>query len=307
MIAEKVMVGKKYPLDGLLTLPDAGTSPYPAVVLVQGSGATDMDEKIKKITPFKDIAEGLANLGVASIRYNKRSYTYGKQMVKELGKSLSVKEETIEDAIFAADILRQDDRINPDKIFIVGHSLGGMLTPRIDAEGGNFAGLIIMAGSPRRLEEIMKEQQDDFLKKSKGLMKWIAKKQIKKISAKLDNIQALTDDEAKNIPFAGNTSLYYLKDAGNRTAEDFLNESAKPVLVMHPEKDVQVSFEKDFGKFKEILANRPNATFKLYAGLNHAFVPSLYGDISKVMKEFNVAQNVDKTVIADMADWIKNR
>jgi len=91
MIREEIIIGKKYPLNGLLTLPDTGTGPYPALVLVHGSGSHDMDEKIHKIRPFKDLAEGLAKLGVASIRYDKRSFTYGKQMAKELGNSLSVK------------------------------------------------------------------------------------------------------------------------------------------------------------------------------------------------------------------------
>ena len=304
MIVEKIVVGSKYPLDGLLTIPGAGA--YPAVVLVHGSGSHDMDEKIYKIRPFKDIAEGLAKLGVASIRFNKRSLTYGRKMVKELGAGFSVKEETIEDAVFAADLLRKDARIKPDRIFIAGHSLGGMLAPRIDAEGGNFAGLIIMAGSPRRLEEIMKEQQTEILKKLKFPVKWIAERQIRKYSPKLNNIYSLSDDEAKAIPFAGGTSMYYLKEMGRKTGADYLKDSVKPVLVMHSENDVQVSLENDFGAYKEILANHPKASFKLYSGLNHTFMPSVYNDISKVMKEFKIPQNVNENVISDMALWIKN-
>ena len=306
MITEKITIGYKYPLEGLLTIPSTGTAPYPAVVLVHGSGAHDMDETIYKIRPFKDLAEGLAKLGIASIRYNKRSLTYGKQLAKELGNSLSAKEEVVEDAVYAADFLRQDARIDPNKIFIAGHSLGGCLAPRIDAEGGNFAGLIILAGSPRRLEEIIKEQQDGFLENARGLIKWIAKRQIKKISAKLDNIYNLSDEEAKKIPFAGGTSIYYLKEMGEKPVAAYLKDFHKPILVMHPEKDVQVSLEKDFGKYKELLADHPRATFKLYEGLNHAFMPSVYGSIDKALKEFKVAQHVDQRVISDMADWIKS-
>ena len=92
---------------------------------------------------------------------------------------------------------------------------------------------------------------------------------------------------------------------GKKTVADYLADSIKPILVMHPEKDVQVSLEKDFKKYQEILAKHPNATFKLYPGLNHAFMPSLYGTIDKALKEFKTEQHVDKQVIADMADWIK--
>ena len=304
MITEKITIGNEYPLDGLLTIPDTGKASYPAVVLVQGSGSSDMDEKIGGIRPFKDIAEGLARLGVASIRYNKRSFTYGKQMVKALGNDLTVKEEVIEDAFFSANFLRGDSRIDPDKIFIIGHSLGGMLAPRIDAEGGNFAGIIILAGSPRRLEDIMKDQQNEFLSSSKGIIKWIAKKQIKKLSDKLDKVAVISEDEAKQTPFAGKTSLFYLKEMGAKSPAEYLENSTKPVLVMHGEKDLQVLVDKDFEVYKKILANNPNATFKLYPGLNHCFMPSVYNEIGKLMKEYKLERHVEEYVISDIAEWI---
>ena len=97
MISEKIIVGEntKYPLNGLLTLPEDIIKPVPAVVFVHGSGASNMDEKVGKITPFKDLAEGLATHGVASIRYDKRSYVHGLKMLKE--KNVTVEIETIED------------------------------------------------------------------------------------------------------------------------------------------------------------------------------------------------------------------
>lgn len=306
MISEKILIGNKYPLDGLLTIPETGTAPCPAVVLVHGSGAHDMDEKIYKIKPFQDIAEGLAKLGVASIRYNKRTFSYGKQLVKDFGKSLTVHEEVVEDAVFAADFLRNDPRIHANKIFIAGHSMGGCLAPRIDVDGGNFAGLILLAGSPRRLEEIIIDQGTAQIDALKGLLKWIAKKQVTKIHAKLDDIYSKTDEQAKASPFLGGTSVYYLKDMGQKTVAEYLSESTKPILVMHPEKDVQVSLEKDFKMYQEILAGHPNATFKLYPGLNHAFMPALYGTIDKALKEFKTEQHVTQEVITDMADWIKS-
>ena len=60
MIEEKIVIGEntKYPLKGLLTLPAGATNPVPAVVFVHGSGASNMDEKVGKLTPFKDLAHG---------------------------------------------------------------------------------------------------------------------------------------------------------------------------------------------------------------------------------------------------------
>ena len=116
---------------------------------------------------------------------------------------LSVKEETIEDAILAADFLRKDSRIDSNKIFIIGHSLGGMLAPRIDAEGGNFAGIIIMGGSPRKLEEILMDQNNDVLNSLNKFLKMIARKQIAALSSKFDNIYNLSDEEAKSTTVLG--------------------------------------------------------------------------------------------------------
>ncbi|MCL2365931.1 MAG: alpha/beta fold hydrolase [Oscillospiraceae bacterium] len=304
MVVEKIVIGNEYPLDGLRTIPDKAENKCPAVVLVHGSGAHDMDEKIYGIRPFKDIAEGLAAVGIASVRYNKRSLTYGKKMMKTIGKSLTVREETIEDAVFAANLLRNDPRINPEKIYIIGHSMGGMLAPRIDAEGGNFAGLIILAGSPRKLEQIMKEQQANFMKTAKGPIKWIAGKQIKKYAEKLDKIYILSDDEAKKVAFAGGTSLYYLKEWGMKSSAQYLENFAKPILVMHGGKDLQVSTEEDFDGYKDILKDHPDATFKFYPDLNHAFMPALYNEVGKAMKEFKQERQVEDYVIADMAKWI---
>ncbi|MBQ3592469.1 MAG: alpha/beta fold hydrolase, partial [Clostridia bacterium] len=151
MICENIILGAgtKFPLKGVLTLPDSSAGPVPAVVLVHGSGSSNMDEKVMKLTPFRDLAEGLAERGVASVRYDKRSFAHGLKMIRDKSTPITVKQETIEDAILAAELLRQDARIDSGRICIIGHSMGGMLAPRIDAEGGNFAGLILLAGSPR--------------------------------------------------------------------------------------------------------------------------------------------------------------
>lgn len=306
MTEEKIIIGTEYPLEGLITIPETGTAPYPAVVLVHGSGASDMDSKVYKVRPFKDIAHGLAKHGIATIRYNKRSWTHGKALVKNIGPALTVKEETIEDAIHAADLLRADHRINSNRIFIAGLSMGGALAPRIDAEGGDFAGLIIMAGSSRRFEEIIIGQQEDFMKTAKGLTKWIVGKQIAKLAPKLTNIYDLTDEEAKAKKFIGNTTVYYLKDFGQKTVAEYLSASTKPIFVMQPEKDLQATVERDFKKYQEILADRDNATLKLYPGLNHTFMPALYSKITDATKEFKKERHVEDDVIKDIAEWVKS-
>ena len=201
MIQEKITVGlgTKYPLKGILVLPDDQEKPVPAVVFVHGSGSSNMDEKVMKLTPFKDLAEGLAEYGIASIRYNKRTFAHGMKLAFEKSKVITVKEETIEDAILAANMLRSDKRIDSDNIFIIGHSMGAMLAPRIDAEGGNFKGLIMMAGTLRTMEEILESQMNEILTSSNKFLKLLIGKQLKKIKDSFDTMYEKTDEEAKKI------------------------------------------------------------------------------------------------------------
>ena len=304
MKRENIIVGKgtNYPLHGLLTLPDDTTKPVPAVVFVHGSGASNRDEKVGKLTPFKDLAEGLAAHGIASVRYDKRSFAYGRKMLKE--KNITVKEETIEDAVRATQLLRKDPRIDRNRIFIVGHSMGAMLAPRIDAQGGNYCGLILMAGSPYKLEDIILRQNQQAMGGLNKLMQWIAAVQVKKLKKTFAGLYNLTDEEAKKRKFAGGTTLYYFKEMGEHPAPGFLKLSRKPLLILQGEKDFQASAAVDFTGYQTLLEGHDNATFKLYPGLNHAFVPALSDDINKARKEYAEERHIGDEVIGDIARWI---
>jgi pimeloyl-ACP methyl ester carboxylesterase len=306
MVQEKIIVGSggEYPLNGMLTIPNNGKIPYPAVVFVHGSGSSDMDSMVYNVRPFKDFAEGLAKLGIASIRYDKRSFAHPRKIAKVL-KTFTAKEEAVEDALLAANILRNDPRIDSNKIFIAGHSLGGMLAPRIDAEGGNFTGLILLGGTPRRLEEVMKWQlEDSSLNTSKGFMSWLVTRQLRKMLPKLDNLYNMSDEEAKNIKLFGGLSAIYYKDMGKKRVSEYLKDCTKPILVMHGEADFQVLVDKDFNEYKRILQHNPNAVFKLYPNLNHVFMPSVCGAVKSPKEEYSKPQNVPDYVIADIAEWI---
>ena len=304
MKRESIIVGKgtNYPLHGLLTLPDDTTKPVPAVVFVHGSGASNRDEKVGKLTPFKDLAEGLAAHGIASVRYDKRSFAYGRKMLKE--KNITVKEETIEDAVRATQLLRKDGRIDRNRIFIVGHSMGAMLAPRIDAQGGNYCGLILMAGSPYKLEDIILRQNQQAMGGLNKLLQWIATFQVKKLKKTFAGLYDLTDEEAKKRKFAGGTTLYYFKEMGEHPAPGFLKLSRKPLLILQGEKDFQASAAVDFTGYQTLLEGHDNATFKLYPGLNHAFVPALSDDINKARKEYAEERHIGDEVIGDIARWI---
>ena len=295
MYSEKIVVGAgtEYPLNGLMTLPSDLSKPVPAVVMVHGSGASNMDEKVLKLTPFKDLAEGLARHGAASLRYDKRTFVHARRMIRN--KHLTVKEETIEDALLAVQMLKRDPRIDHDRVYILGHSMGAMLAPRIDAEGADVKGLIMMAGTPYRLEEIVLRQLRQASRGS-SIMKKIIGLEYRFYKKKFRGLYQMSDEEAKRKKFAGNLSLYYFKEMGQKTAADYLLASNKPVLILQA--------KRDYRKFKKLLADRENTQYKLYPELNHVFVKGIYNDILKASKEYSVEQHIGEDVIGDIAAFI---
>ena len=305
MIQEPIIIGQytRYPLKGLLTLPE-GDGPFPAVVLVHGSGSSNMDEKVGKLTPFRDLAQGLAARGIAAIRYNKRSFTHGLKMVLDKKHPITVREETVEDALLAAQLLRADRRIDSGRVFLMGHSMGGMLAPRIECEGGDFRGLILLAGSPRRLEEIMLDQMAEIMSASTGLTKKLMAKQHAQFSRLFEGLYDLTDEEARQKKVGGGTTLYYFKEMGQPTVAQWLEKTNKPMLIMQGEKDFQVKAAVDFALYKDLLRQRENVTFRLYPGLNHCFVPARFDSIADAKKEFTPERHIGPQVLDDLANWI---
>ena len=116
-------------LSGVLTIPKDGGK-FPVVILVHGSGPNDKDETIGPNKPFKDIAWGLATKGIAVFRYDKRTLVHGGKLM-EVIHEFTVMEETVLDVVEAVKVLKEHDKIDPEKIFVLGHSLGGMMIPKI--------------------------------------------------------------------------------------------------------------------------------------------------------------------------------
>jgi len=259
-----------------------------------------MDEKIMKLTPFRDLAEGLGKYGIASIRYDKRTFAHARKMAKERP---TVRAETIDDALLAIERMKKDPRIDPGRIFLLGHSMGAMLAPRIDAEGGNVTGFILMAGTPYRLEEIVLRQLRQA-GGSRSVLKWIVGLEYRIFARKFAGLYQMSGEEARKKRFAGNLSLYYFQEMGQKTAADYLLETKKPALILQGGKDFQVLAQDDFLKFRELLKDRENTVFQLYPDLNHVFVNAICGDILKASKEYSVERHIGADVIGDIAAFI---
>jgi len=308
--------GTDYPLNAVLSMPDDATGKVPAVVIVHGSGPHDMDGNLYGNTPYRDIAEFLASNGIAAIRHDKRNLTHGAKIMQEIGGSQTVWEESIEDAILAAEILRANPRIDENRVYIIGHSLGGTIAPRIHANGGNFAGLILMAASPRAMfSELIIElnivsitlgyEHDVIDAETKDAM--LA--DIYALAELLKTVADMPDDEAKAlmIPAAGSFA-YYIKDLEAHTFADYAKNVTVPILAIQGGRDFQILPDVDFIILQEILAGRDNVTFKLYEDLNHLFVATTATNFNEhAMQIIENPGRVHIPALQDIVDWINKQ
>ncbi len=299
VVETAVTFGKKgWELPGTLTVPKDGKD-YPIVLLVHGSGPNDRDETVGPNKPFRDIAWSLAQKGIASLRYDKRTYVYGKEMASDPSQA-TVYEEAVEDATLAVQFIKENN-ITPGKIYILGHSLGGMLIPRIAQEAAGVSGYIILSGPVTPLEDLMVEQVK-YLSNLDGTLSAEEKQAIQSYEFMRDNVKKI-DSQASLSPeeLFGIPAAYWLDLKDYKPAE-LAKKIDKPLLILQGERDYQVTM-KEFNLWKEALGNKNNVTFKSYEGLNHLL---MYGTEKSSPNEYNVPGAVDERVIEDIGGWIKN-
>jgi dienelactone hydrolase len=288
--------GGAWELPGTLTMPK-GDGPFAAVVLVHGSGPNDRDETIEANKPFKDLAWGLASQGIAVLRYDKRSRVYGAQLATM--NDLTVKEEVIDDALAAVELLRRTDKIDPQRIFVLGHSLGGMLAPRIAEADGDLAGLIILAGATRPLEDVIIEQTEYLASLSENTSPE-AQRQIDAIQQAVAQVKALTPEDAGQPGLIIGAPASYWLDLRDYDPAATAARLSTPMLVLQGERDYQVTLT-DFAGWQAALSSRSDVQLKTYAALNHLFIA---GAGPGTPAEYATAGNVEEMVIEDIAMWI---
>lgn len=297
VVEERVTLGEgtQYPLEAIITLPENYEGTLPAVVLVHGSGASDKNEAIGGCYPFADIAWGLAQQGIASIRYDKRTYTYGNDFSQEQITAMTVQEEVIDDALLAVDRLHGDVRMDSQRIVLLGHSLGGMLAPRIAQSTDKISGMISLAGSARGYLDIVYDQNLALVTKASD------QNGLKKEYKKLEKLDSMKDsDTLFGIP------VPYLKDLYAHPAKQSLGELSIPMLVLQGKNDFQVSLT-DYKSWQDALADYQGATqYELFDNLNHLFVDNTdlkrRGTIAEYLAKGHVAQEVIDTIAVWMEE-----
>jgi hypothetical protein len=289
-------------LPGTLTLPTAGGGPWPAVVLVHGSGPNDRDETVGANKPFRDLAWGLATKGIAVLRYEKRTKEYAdKFRTAGLGQ-FTVQEEMIDDALSAVAQLRATEGLDPKRIFVLGHSLGGMVAPRIGQANPNLAGLIILAGATRPLEDLMVEQTR-YLLSLNGKPSVEDQAKLNELLVEVAKVKRLTAADASSPALLLHAPPAYWLDLREHDPLAIGKGLKQPLLILQGGRDYQVT-ETDFNRWKEALGAQPDVTFKLYPKLNHLFIA---GEGKSTPDEYEEPGYVAEAVVTDIAEWIKGR
>jgi uncharacterized protein len=299
-LAERDFAVGDLALPGRLTLPD-GDGPHPAVVLVHGSGPHDRDQTIGPNRPFMEIAHGLADLGIAVLRYDKRTHAHGEDFADG---DYTVDRETVDDAVQAIAALRATDGIDRERVFVLGHSLGALLAPRIAERADGVAGLIMLATPARPLDQLVL-QQITYLADLDGERSAAESEAIAEAEAAAAAVRALLDGNASQTPAALLLGLpaAYWRDLLGYDAVVSAAALQLPMLLLQGGRDYQVTVD-DFVLWQQAIGDRAEVRMQLYPDLNHLFAS---GDGPSQPAEYFQPAPIDPRPIADIAEWIHGR
>ncbi|MGH8123944.1 MAG: alpha/beta fold hydrolase [Rudaea sp.] len=283
------------PLPGTLTLPK-GLGPFPAVLLVAGSGPNDRDETIGPNKPFLDLANGLAAHGIATFRYDKRTHVYGEKMI---GKAMTVDDEVTNDAVTAAKLLAQQPHIDAMRVFVLGHSLGALMAPRIAQRNPNLAGVILMA-APVTFDLDTVLRQTRYIEHLHGA----SAQQIDTATAAIVAARDALANADPAHPPAG--ELFHAPASYWLSLRDYhaiavAEKLPQPMLILQGERDYQVTPKGDFAQWQAAFAQKPRVTLIEFPDFGHLFMPA--GDPPSPA-DYAKAGHVDAHVIDAIAHWI---
>ena len=283
-------------LGATLTMPH-GRGPFPAVVLVAGSGPNDRDETIGSNKPFRDIAEGLAEHGIAVLRYDKRTKAHPEAFI---GKPYTIDDEVTYDAVAAVELLRKQSGIDPSRVFVLGHSLGAQMAPRIARRDPHVAGLILIAAPAHPLLDEMLRQLHYIASLDPTHAKLLDAQaaMVETQRAQLAKLDASHPDAAGPL---GLPASYWssLRDGDPIATAKKLDV---PMLILQGDGDYQISPQDDFPRWQAAFAHDPRVTLHEYPGLSHLMMPA--GNPPSPA-DYAKPGHVDGRVIADIAAWIE--
>ncbi|OZB90350.1 alpha/beta fold hydrolase [Paenibacillus sp. XY044] len=298
----EVKIGEgEWALPGTLTLP-AGQGPFPAVVLVHGSGPNDRDTSIGGAKPFRDLAAGLAAKGIAVLRYDKVTFEHTFKIAAN--PKLTVKEETVDDALSAVKLLTQTPGIDPARVYVAGHSQGGYAMPLIiEADAGrNIAGTILLSGPSSSFIDVAVEQQAELVSRIKQLGQDPAP--YEQQAAAWTQAAKLLDDPQYSVSHLPESfpipPAYWWYDKKDYKPAELAKTQSGPMLILEGENDWQVPMH-EFEQWKAALKDRTDVEYKSFPKVNHLLAE--YDGLS-TGSEYAQPSNVTPEIIDTIASWI---
>ncbi len=285
------------PLGATFVAP-AGPGRHSAVVIVHGSGSSDRDLTYGPNAPYRDIATGLAARGVASLRYDKRTKVRPFWFANRV---FTVQDETIDDALAAVALLRQQPEVDLNRVVVIGHSLGGMVAPRIASSDRALAGIVIMAGATEASLVDQVVRQFAYIGALPGADTAAINAQMRMIAPMLERVRAITPADSANTQLLLGAPAAYWLDLAAYSSAATLRQIRMPTLVLQGGRDYQVTIEQ-LDQWLALLGRREGLTVRRYPALNHFFIA---GTGTPRPEEYMVEGHVDPAVIDDIATWVR--
>ncbi len=280
-----------------LCIPAGAKGKLALVVLVHGSGPHDRDETIGPNKPFRDLARGLAAEGIATLRYDKRTHAFMAQINPS---TLTLDEETIDDAVAVLAFAGTLPEADPDRLFVLGHSQGATFAPAI-AERAKARGAILMAPLERPVDQAIEEQIAFQGKKAGKTDKEIAEQ----VAGLKKTFARVRSGEAPDQEMVFLVNAHYWRSVMAHDPLGDLKRLKAPVLLLQGGKDVQV-LKADYDLALKALAGKAPGMGEAhwYPELNHLFFP-VEGDASGA--EYGREANVPAEVVRTIGVWVKKQ
>jgi uncharacterized protein len=302
-------------LAGMLSVP-SGKGPFPAVVLISGTGRNTRDEDVWGHKVFLVLADAVTRQGIAVLRYDKRGVGGS---TGDYDAATTV--DFTSDAAAAVAWLRTQPEIDSHRVGVLGHSEGGIIAPAVAAEEKSVAFVVMIAGPTIRGDKLFVQQSAMTAKTYGAPDDYIAKRKIFDqvlydaiISAPSDTValyrakaivaQGIADkvidaNEAKTLAWDDTRpwERYFLAYDPAPT----LASLKVPVLALNGSLDVQVPAKEDLAAAREALKRNPNARVIELPGMNHLLQEAQTGSPN----EYNdIEETMSPTALKIITDWV---
>lgn len=297
--AEKVKIRSgEYLINCEIVKPKNMTSATKMVVIVGDAGATGMDGGTEVNTPYKDIAQGLASKGIASLRFDKRYFTYGMDFTLREDYDFTLKEDYIDDYKAVMSYISGRSDINKDNIYVIGFGQGGSLIPMLDRACSIAKGYVFMGANQSAPEDIISNMSKAMVDVIPNITQGEKNQMLSIINAEVNAIKGLTTYSPDDF-YLDQSTKYWLSYRGYDPASR-ARDINKPMMFLHGSNDFAVPVS-EIELFRGVLSSKENMSFKVYSGLTSEFIAG-----PKNFDAYTTKGKVSQTVIDDISGFINN-